>query len=96
MDNLYLSAKFCKGSYNHSNKVLLAGVTRKGGRGIPDCVIHEEVKSQSDQRKVRGTVKAAVLKGDRDCPDLIALSVYDSKPVNFLSMIAEEIKWVEC
>jgi Transposase IS4 len=96
MDNLYLSAKFCKGCYNHASKVLIAGVARKSGRGIPDCVIQEEVKNKKDITKVRGTIKAAVLKGDRDCPDLIALSMYDSKPVNFLSMVAEEIKWIEC
>jgi hypothetical protein len=41
-------------------------------------------------------VKAAVLRGDSDCSDLVAVSIYDSKPVYFLTMAAEEIKWVEC
>ena len=95
MDNLYISAKFCRGCYYHSKKVLLAGVTRKSGRGIPACVLQEEVKNINQQKLVRGTVKAAILKGDNNCPDLIALSVYDSKPVNFLSMIAEDITWIE-
>ena len=44
---------------------------------------------------VRGTLKAAVLKGDSDCPDLVPCSVYDTKPVNFLSMCTDSIQWVE-
>ena len=44
---------------------------------------------------VRGTVKAAVLKGDSHCPDFVACSVYHTKPVNFLSMCTESIQWVE-
>lgn len=45
------------------------------------------------QIAVRGTVKAAVLEGDPGCPNLIATSVYDTKPVHYLSMISEEISW---
>ena len=43
---------------------------------------------------MRGTVKAAVLKGDKECPDLVASSVYDTKPVHFLLMVCESLKWV--
>jgi hypothetical protein len=93
MDNLYLSAKFVKGCYNHPNKILLAGVCRKGMRGVPECVIQPEAKP-AEVKSVRGTVKAAVLKGDDDCPNMIALSLYDAKPVYFLSMIHTDIKWV--
>jgi Transposase IS4 len=96
MDNLYLSAKFCKGCFKHDNKVLLAGVTRKSGRGFPLSVLQEEVKNKNELLKVRGTVKAAVLDGDIECPNLLAVSVYDTKPVHFLTMNAEEIKWIEC
>ena len=42
MDNLYNSAAFCRAAYNHPMKVLCHGVTRKGGRGIPDIVKQEE------------------------------------------------------
>jgi len=45
--------------------------------------------------QVRGTVKVAVLKGDPGCASLIAATVYDTKPVHFLSMSAESIQWVE-
>jgi hypothetical protein len=94
MDNLYMSAKFARAAYLHRQKVLIAGVTRKGMRGLPKAVIQEEVKSRRDQLQVRGTVKAAVLEGDPDCASLVATSVYDTKPVHFLSMVCESICWV--
>jgi hypothetical protein len=40
-------------------------------------------------------VKVAVLQGDKGCPGLVANSVYDTKPIHFLSMICEEIKWLK-
>jgi hypothetical protein len=95
MDNLYMSAKLCRVSFNHPNKLLIAGVTRKGGRGLPGSVLQEEEKNKDRQLGVRGTVKAAVLLGDAGCPGLVANSVYDTKPVHFLSMICEEIKWIK-
>ena len=94
MDNLYNSAKFCRAAFHHKNKVLCHGVTRRWGRGIPACVLQEEVKNRKEQLKVRGTVKAAILVGDPGCPNLIASSVYDTKPVHYLSMISNSIKWV--
>lgn len=94
MDNLYNSTKFCKASYNHPKKVLCAGVTRKGMRGIPSCVIQQEVISRIQQRQVRGTVKAALLEGDPKCPGLVATSIYDVKPVNMLSMYCSSLKWM--
>ena len=95
LDNLYNSALFCRHAFNHPKKVMVGGVTRKGMRGIPKCVVQEEQLSKKNQDAVRGTTKAAVLKGDDECPSLIASSVYDSKPVHFLSMMSKEIKWVE-
>jgi hypothetical protein len=44
--------------------------------------------------KVRGTVKAAVLIGDVDCPNVVATSVYDTKPVHFLPYVCKSIKWI--
>jgi len=94
MDNLYLSATFCKAAYNHPKKVLIAGVTRKGGRGLPILVLQQEVENKKLQMEVRGTVKVSVLQGDAKCPSLVAASVYDTKPVHFLSMICESIQWI--
>ena len=94
MDNLYNSVKFCRDAYKHEKKVLVHGVARKSGRGLPDHVIQDEVQQEKDQARVRNTVKAAVLKGDNECPNLVACSVYDTKPVHFISMCCESIKWI--
>ena len=83
VDNLYMSAKFCRDAFNHSKKIKLHGVTRKSGQGLPDCVLQEEVQNKAYQEKIRGTVCAAELVGDIDCPSLIYLLVYDKKPVHF-------------
>ncbi len=95
MDNYFMSAKFCRRAYQHENKVLLQGVSRKGGRGFPSCAKQDEKSTAREEAAVRGTVKAAVLKGDQGCPGLVAASVYDTKPVHFLSMSCESIEWVK-
>jgi len=57
---------------------MVHGVTRRVNRGLPVSVIQEEVKNKKKQEEVRGTTKAAVLEGDPDCPNLVAISVYDT------------------
>jgi hypothetical protein len=94
MDNIYISAKFIAASFKHERKVLLAGVCRKGGRRFPEAVLQEEVKARNQQIQVRGAVKATVLEGDDTCPNLVTVSVYDTKPVHFLSMSCESIEWI--
>ena len=94
MDNLNLSATFVKAAYMHDRKVLIAGVTRKSGRGLPLSVLQEEEKNKTKQEAVRGTVKVSVLRGDPDCPEMVAASVYDTKPVHFLSMTCQSINWI--
>ena len=95
-DNLYLSAKFARAAYVHKQKIRISGPTRKSGRGLPSCVLQEEKKTPNEIRAVRGTVKAAVLDGDPDVPNLVAVSYYDQKPVHFLSTICESIHWIQC
>jgi hypothetical protein len=73
MDNLYISAKFLAAASAHDKCVLVSGVCCKGGRGLPKSVLQEEVKSRTEQIRVRGTVKAAVLKGDDDCVNLVSV-----------------------
>ena len=82
MDNLYNSAAFCRAAFNHTRKILYQVVTRKGMRGIPPSVLQVEQKLRKDQIKVCGTVKAAFLEGDAACTNLVACSIYDTKPVH--------------
>ena len=51
-DNLYLSAKFCRAAFTHPNVVHIAGPTRKSGRGLPQCVLQEEVPGTAEIRHV--------------------------------------------
>ena len=37
----------------------------------------------------------AVIQGDKECPDIVASIIYDTKPVHFLSMVYTGIKLVE-
>jgi hypothetical protein len=54
----------------------------------------KEIK-KNEQAAVRGTTKAAVLEGDPACKDLVAFSVYDTKPVHFLSTACTDLCWRE-
>ena len=45
-----------------------------------------------EQLKVQGTVKAAELKGDANCPNLCAVSVNNTKPVHFMTMANDRIE----
>ena len=82
MEKLYNSVTFCNRAWNYKRKLKVHGVTRKCMQGIIGCVVQEEQKSRKKQLEVRGTTKAAILKGDPKCPDLIATSVYNTKTVN--------------
>ena len=95
MDNLYNSTKLCRAAYSMPQKVMVHGVTRPSGRGIPPCVKQNEVTKKKDLASVRHTVKVAVLKGDEVCSDLLSISIYDTKPVYFLTNCAEKIEWIE-
>ena len=61
----------------------------------PQACPAKEVKNCKEQLAVCGTAKAAILEGDPDCPNLVASSVYDAKPVHYLSMVSDEIKWTK-
>ena len=48
MDNLYNSAKLCRAAYSMPQKVMVHGVTRPSGRGIPPCIKQNEVTKKRD------------------------------------------------
>ena len=93
--NICVSAKLCKEACNHAKKVMIRGACRMFGRGFPSMTIQEEAKTPAEKEKARGTVKGAMLSGDPEVPDLVAISVCDAKPVNFLSACCETVQWVK-
>ena len=75
---------------------MIKGVTRKTDRGVPKEVVQHEAATRKLSAQVRGTVKVAKLTGVDaldDCP-LLAVSVYDTKPVHFLTMCTNKVEWV--
>ena len=95
MDNLYVSAKFSHFCYSRLKKIMVHGVIRESGRGVPKCILQEKKTKKDEIEAVRGTVKAALLSNDSKCPGMVMLSFYDSKPVYILSNACEGIKWTE-
>ena len=76
------------------SKGMMHGVTRASGRGLPEFIVQKEVNGVQEKQALTSTAKSAVLTGDDACPNLIAFSVYNSKPVHFLSTASTEIKWI--
>ena len=94
-DNLYMSTKLCRDGKKMKQSVNFHGVARHKNRGVPHVIKQQEVTRKADLASVRNTVKVAVLQGHKVCKDLVAVSIYDTKPVYFLSTSCEEIKWVK-
>ena len=95
MVNLYNGTIFCKQTVNHKNKLLVHGVIQKGMQEILKSVMQDEVISRQGQLLVKGTVKATMLERTSDCINLVASTLWDSKPVHYLSMVCKDIKWEE-
>jgi hypothetical protein len=64
MDNLFSSVKFFHEACEGKNHVFCHEVMKNSGRGLPSCVIQEEVKNKKEQEKICRTTKAAVLTDD--------------------------------
>jgi len=92
MDNLFNSRKLFTALYRA--KCLAHGVVRTTGRGLPPSVRQLEEKNLKEAMKLRGRTLAAKLVNSEDCPNLLACSVYDTKPVHMLSTTEESIYWV--
>ena len=92
MDNLFNSHKLFTALWIAMS--LAHGVVRTNGRGIAPSVVQTEEKHKAKAEALRGTTKAAKLVNDPQCPNLLAVSVYDTKPVNMLSSACEDVHWV--
>jgi hypothetical protein len=92
MDNLFNSQKLFSALY--LAKCLGHGVTRAHGRGIPDHIKQAVEMNAKKAEALKGTTTAARLINSTDSPDLLAICVYDNKPVHLLSMVAESVEWI--
>ena len=93
MDNLFNSRKLFTALY--LGKCLAHGVARVSGRGLCAHVVQKEETNKKRAELLRGTTRAARLINCKECPDLLSVSVYDTKPVNMLSTAESDVRWVE-
>ena len=91
MDNLYLSAKLCLIAWKNT-KTMAHGLCCQGGWGIPDMVKQDQTTKHDEEFMARGTLKAAICKGDSDMTDIVCTSLYDVKPFYMMSTVVDEIK----
>ena len=95
LDNLFISAKFARAALSEiDQKVMIHGVCRTDSRGLPECVLMTAETTDARAKQRRGEVKAAVLKDAEKMKDMVAFSVYDTKPVHFISTAAKSLKWI--
>jgi hypothetical protein len=83
MDNLFNSHKLFGALYQA--EALVHGVARTNGCGLPSFIIQKEETNLARGELRQGTTKGARMKDYQDCPDLLAASIYDTKPVHLLS-----------
>jgi hypothetical protein len=95
MDNLFNSVNLARAAYSLSTRVLIHGVIRKSGQGVPPSTIQEELKEKRVEA-ARGTLKVTVMKGDSKSSNLVIASNYDQKPFYMLSHSTPNVKWVTC
>ena len=70
------------------------GVTRAKDCGLPRFFIQQEETQKLNKSRAIGEIKAGVIEGDAYCSGLVCCSIYDTKPIHFLTMASEEIKYI--
>ena len=90
MGNLFNSKKLYEALYR--TEALAHGVARTNGQGIPPLIIQKEEKNVLCAEQLCGTMMAVRLLTHDACPNLLAASVYDTKPVHILSSASDCVK----
>ena len=91
VNNLYTLVNFLIHVLKHKAHVMIEEVCCSSYRGFPKVVKQEEVRGDENLCRVVGTVKAAELVVAGLDDKIVATSIYDLKPVYFLSSSCEEI-----
>jgi hypothetical protein len=92
MDNLFNFVKMYHALYRA--EALAHGVARTNRRGVLMAIIQKEKKNRDCAEKLWGTTHAARLANFPGCPDILAVSTYNTKPVHILSTVAESVEWI--
>jgi hypothetical protein len=92
MDNLYNSEKLLTALM--IAECLAHSVACPTGRGIPDGIKQAVELNAKKADALKGTTTAARLAHSEVCPNLLAVCVYDNKPVHLLSTVAESVEWI--
>ena len=82
MDNLYNSEKLFSALFIEES--IAHGVVRMHAHGFPPDILQKEEKNRDRAEKLHGMMMAARLINSNACPDLLDVSVYDTKPVHLL------------
>ena len=69
-------------------------MVRATGRGFPDGIKQSIELNPRKAEALKGTTTAARLINSQDSPDLLAVCIYDNKPVHLLSMASESVEWI--
>ena len=93
MDNPFSSVNLAREAYSIWARVLIHGLIWKSMRGVPPCVLQEELTGKRADA-ARGTVKATVLEGGSKACQLIITSCYDQKPFYMISHSTPSVTWV--
>ncbi len=91
MDNLFNSHKLFGPLYQA--EALVHGVARTNSHGVSSSIIQKEEKILAQAELHQGTIKEARMKDCQNSPDLLATSIYDTKPVHLLSTALDCVKW---
>ena len=92
MDNIFISVNLLWAAYaEKKSKTMVHGFFRQRGHGLPNFFVQEYYKKGEKADIMRREANSSVLEGGIECPKIFALSVYDTKPVHFLSMEAERL-----
>ncbi len=92
IDNRFNSVKLYHALYRA--EALAHGVPQTNGCGIPMSIIQKEAKNKDCAEKLCKTMKAARLANLSGFTDMLAVSMYDTKPVHILKMVAESVDWI--
>ena len=74
---------------------MINGECQTFGQGFPLITIQEEEQAPAEREDFRRVVKVHQLVRDLEVPDLLSISVYDTKYVDMLSMYYEIFLWVK-